>query len=93
MSEQDLVQEARALLKINLPDSAHSIEHALWADAIERQRESPFWGNSKKIAEAYARAPELLSALCDEIERLRCGEFICSHCYHRKDAVFERGDF
>lgn len=67
----DVVVEARELLKIDLPDSAHSIEHALWADAIERQHESPFWGSSRKIAEAYARAPELLRQLCDEVERQR----------------------
>lgn len=69
--DKDIVCEARELLETELPDSVHSIEHALWADAIERQSESPFWGHSKAIATAYARAPKLLRALADEVEARR----------------------
>lgn len=69
----DAVREARELL-VDFPeiaDAAYNVEHALFADVIERQRNSPFWGHSKKIAKLYARAPELLKTLADEVERLR----------------------
>lgn len=70
---QDPVVEAQELLDgfPEIADAAYNIEHALFADAIERQRNSPFWGHSKKIAHCYARAPELLRQLCDEVGRLR----------------------
>lgn len=73
MADQDLVAEARELLEDApvVKDAAFNIEHALFADAIEREGDSPFWGHSKKLGRLYARAPELLSALCDEVERLR----------------------
>lgn len=72
-SEKDIVVEARELLA-DLPevaDAAYNIEHALFADAVERERRSPFWGHSKQLARVYARTPELLRALADEVERLR----------------------
>lgn len=71
MASEDLVKEVRELLACNPPTDAVEIQHALFADAIERQTSSPFWSRSKVIALCYARAPELLSSLCDEVERLR----------------------
>lgn len=72
-SDKDIVIEARQLLA-SVPefcaDSA-KIKHALFADAVERERESPFWGWTTQTAKAYAGFPELLRALADEVERLR----------------------
>lgn len=71
--EPDLITEARELLASTdaLPNSVEQIEHALWADAIERQHESPFWGRSKTVARVYARAPELIATLANEVEERR----------------------
>lgn len=65
------VKEARELLALNLPDDAASIEHALFADSIERCNKSPFRRRSKIIAEAYARIPALLRTLADETQTMR----------------------
>lgn len=71
----DVVKEARELLSTlpEIKDAAFNLELALFADTVERERESPFFGHSKKTARVYARAPELLAALCDEVEGLRDG--------------------
>lgn len=69
--QNDVVKEARELL-VDFPSApVHDIERALFADAVERERRSPFFGHSKKIAHVYARAPELLKSLLDEVDRLR----------------------
>ena len=72
-SDKDIVQEARELLShlSDWPNSIPDIKHALFADAVERERDSPFFGCSTHVADLYGRAPDLLRALADEVERLR----------------------
>lgn len=72
-SKSDAVKEARELLShlSDWPNSIPDIKHALFADAVERERDSPFFGCSTHVADLYGRAPELFSTLCDEVEELR----------------------
>ena len=74
-TERDLIEEAEALLaKVSQwhpPESVQEIEHALFADAIERHRGSPYWGYSKPVARLYYHSPELLRRLVEEVKRLR----------------------
>lgn len=69
----DAVKEAQELLsRLNeWPDSIIDIKHALFADAVERERDSPFFGCSTPVADLYGRAPELLKILADEVEARR----------------------
>lgn len=72
-TERDLTEEAEALLA-NVPEfcaDAANIKHALFADAVERERVSPFWGWTTQTAIAYARFPELLRRLVAEVKRER----------------------
>lgn len=74
MSEESKnVKEARELLShlSEWPNSIPDIKHALFADAVERERDSPFFGCTSHVADLYGRAPELLSALCNEVEELK----------------------
>lgn len=68
---QDIVTEARELLRDfpEIADAAYNTGLALFADTVERERQSPFFGHSKKVARVYARAPELLRLLADECEK------------------------
>lgn len=76
--KRDLVTEARELLvacgEWESPADTNDVERALFADAIERQRQSPFWGYSKPVGRLYFRAPELLRLLADELEEWRTGK-------------------
>lgn len=87
MSEKDLVEEARELLA-SVPKArpwhAHSVfipEYSSMSDGYDNRRSVT--AGAAIIADAYsepaakliARAPELLSALCDEVERLKRGDF------------------
>lgn len=98
-TERDLVEEVEELLKDcpEVADAAYNIEHALFADSIERQRNSPFWGESKKIARVYARSPELLRRLVEEVKRLALTEqevklLTDYHYYEAEKAITRRGD-
>lgn len=82
MSEEDLVQEARELLA-SVPKArpwhAHSVfipEYSSTSDGYDKRRsvtaEAAIVADaySEPVAKLIARAPELLSTLCDEVERL-----------------------
>lgn len=101
--QPDLVTEARDLLR-QLPaskyvvpekDSAERV-HCLiltmgfTAGVIPSVQVTPFIVGFVPVAQAFARAPELIRQLANEVEALRRREFICSRCYLRKDA--ERGE-
>lgn len=74
-TEPDLIEEVEALLaKLKEWPGANSVNdiyRALFADAVERDRDSPFFGNSRIVAQLYAAAPDLLRRLVDEVKRLR----------------------
>lgn len=98
-TEPDLITEVEELLA-SVPEfctDVASIKHALFADAVERERDSPFWGWTTQTAKAYARAPELLRRLVEEVKRLSLSEHEVKlltdfHYYEAEKAVTRRGD-